>query len=204
VANFADLGGGAGGSPGGNTLSCNTSADLVYNDFGTLFAQNNRWDHVPPTEGLTASGGIDVVFTEAFVDTSGAALVAFSCNTTSTVTITLIPSGSIGSVNLTIDYDETLVAFSSATASGVAAGAIVSSNDGTGNCLPGNLCVGLVADPTSQPNGFPVGQILTVTFRNVAGGLPTEASYPITSLAVFDLSGAPITGVSSSLTVTNR
>lgn len=53
-----DLGGG--GSIGNNTLSCNTGDDLSENLVsGTVLAQNNLWDHVPPTTG-TGLGGVDI------------------------------------------------------------------------------------------------------------------------------------------------
>ncbi|MEW6683696.1 MAG: DUF1565 domain-containing protein [Nitrospirota bacterium] len=206
---LADLGGGAGGSAGGNTLSCNTDADLVYNrNTGTVSARNNVWDHVPPTEafiGAPSPPGIDILLGDASADTTGAALVTSPCNTTSTVTIALTgPSGTrIGGVDLSMDYDESLVAFSTAVASGAASGVepVVNDDPSLTNRL---VVVGLVA-----PNGFTIDgsptEILTLTFQNVANGLPSEATYqPVTLIEVSDLSGAPITGVSASLTITNR
>lgn len=50
-----DLGGGALGSAGGNTISCNIGADIQNFNFDTpIFATVNRWDHAPP-DGMVAS-----------------------------------------------------------------------------------------------------------------------------------------------------
>lgn len=49
-----DLGGG-GRRDGANTLSCNGTGDLMNNDTGAIFAQNNFWDHLDPN-GIDAVG----------------------------------------------------------------------------------------------------------------------------------------------------
>ena len=55
----ADLGGGDAGSAGGNVLACNSTNDFWSSNPSTFFAQNNQWDHIPPTAAKT-SGGTDV------------------------------------------------------------------------------------------------------------------------------------------------
>ncbi len=47
----SDLGGGAAGSAGGNTITSNDLADLMIPNgvTGTVFALDNTWDHAPPT-----------------------------------------------------------------------------------------------------------------------------------------------------------
>ena len=74
-----DLGGGAMGSVGGNTIALNTDADLhVFSGAGiTVSAQNNAWDNVPPSTHVGATNpqdGRDVWIFNALdaVDTTGA------------------------------------------------------------------------------------------------------------------------------------
>ena len=60
-----DLGGGSMGSLGGNILSCSGTTDLWVNTAGTIQAQNNKWDHVPPTTSSnvppsTCNAGSDI------------------------------------------------------------------------------------------------------------------------------------------------
>ena len=47
-----------------NMLSCNTGTDLVNSTTGTINAQNNQWDHAPPTDGnlqgYCNNGGEDI------------------------------------------------------------------------------------------------------------------------------------------------
>jgi parallel beta-helix repeat protein len=43
-----DLGGGALGSVGHNVISCNTTNDVWTNQFPTIVAHDDYWDHVPP------------------------------------------------------------------------------------------------------------------------------------------------------------
>ena len=76
----ADLGGGADGSTGGNQLSCSGAADLI--DSGGVSAQNDFWDHVPPTfqQDGVPSGGVDVNTSGPNIPSStGAQLVASPC-----------------------------------------------------------------------------------------------------------------------------
>jgi uncharacterized repeat protein (TIGR02543 family) len=58
----ADLGGGSYGSVGNNNMSCNTNTDVYYSaSSGSLFADNNIWDHTPPNVSTTMPlGGIDI------------------------------------------------------------------------------------------------------------------------------------------------
>jgi hypothetical protein len=76
-----DLGGGSFGSVGNNILSCNTNTDFWTNIAGTVNANNNKWDHVPPTQSSTALGnGLDLYFSTATtVTTAGAALAPNPC-----------------------------------------------------------------------------------------------------------------------------
>lgn len=69
-----DLGGGAAGSGGLNTLSCNTVNDLWTATAAiTIDAQNNLWDHVAPSgNDLFNAAGATIV-------TTGAALTASPC-----------------------------------------------------------------------------------------------------------------------------
>jgi hypothetical protein len=75
-----DFGGGVAGSVGNNILSCNTT-DFWTNIAGTVNANNNRWDHVPPTQSSAAFGnGLDLYFTSGTtVTTAGAALAPNPC-----------------------------------------------------------------------------------------------------------------------------
>ena len=70
----ADLGGGS-LSTGGNTFSCNTNID-VYVGSGFVNADNNLWDHAPPTVGTT--GGADL-YKGGTVTTANAAAAAGGC-----------------------------------------------------------------------------------------------------------------------------
>jgi parallel beta-helix repeat protein len=63
-----DLGGGARGSAGGNTIQGNTQAGLKNQCATAIWAQNNTWDNDPPTEGqpypcdLENSGGGSIIW----------------------------------------------------------------------------------------------------------------------------------------------
>jgi hypothetical protein len=75
-----DMGGGATGSTGGNIISCNNRNDLWTNSGVTIDAQNNLWDHVPPTVSDGAGGGIDIRRDLAStVITTGAMLAPSPC-----------------------------------------------------------------------------------------------------------------------------
>ncbi|UFH58713.1 DUF1565 domain-containing protein [Sulfurovum mangrovi] len=83
--NGVDFGGGAAGSAGGNIFSCNSGNDLMsYISFsGLVFAENNMWDHTPPTETITnESGGIDVynMHDVSTIEISGYTLAPSPCN----------------------------------------------------------------------------------------------------------------------------
>ncbi|WDT74591.1 MAG: fibronectin type III domain-containing protein [Candidatus Manganitrophus sp.] len=57
-----DLGGGQRESNGGNTISCNTTADITLGDtVQTILAHRNFWDHLPPTVSSEPGSGIDIV-----------------------------------------------------------------------------------------------------------------------------------------------
>jgi parallel beta-helix repeat protein len=74
----ADFGGGAQSSAGGNVLSCNTQTDLFVNVLN-LGAQNNAWDHVPPSASSgNIGGGVDVTEVHP-VTTTGATLAPNPC-----------------------------------------------------------------------------------------------------------------------------
>jgi hypothetical protein len=78
VSGNADLGGGTLGSTGGNTLSCNTNSDLYATV--SLHAQNNAWDHNPPTLSPTPGSGVDIATpTGATVTTVGSTVVPVPC-----------------------------------------------------------------------------------------------------------------------------
>jgi hypothetical protein len=68
-----DLGGGASGSAGGNTISCNTVNDLWTNSLLTINAANNFWDHVPFSGNDLFNGGA------ATIITTGGALAPNRC-----------------------------------------------------------------------------------------------------------------------------
>jgi hypothetical protein len=77
----ADYGGGALGSAGGNTVSCNSIADLWVST-GGIAAANNFWDHVPPTiSNVGPGGGVDIYdFAGATAPTTtGAAFATGGC-----------------------------------------------------------------------------------------------------------------------------
>lgn len=79
-----DLGGG-GSSAGGNQIYCNTTADIDYEDgLNVIDAQNNQWDHSPPTTATgTPSGGIDIGYVQAsqdgMINTANSSVVASPC-----------------------------------------------------------------------------------------------------------------------------
>jgi nitrous oxidase accessory protein NosD len=75
-----DLGGGAAGSAGGNTLSCSTGNDLWTNlpNTSTIYAQNNLWDLASPSTGTGATNDI-YNLNVATVDVTGAAQAAGFC-----------------------------------------------------------------------------------------------------------------------------
>lgn len=70
-----DLGGGAAGSTGGNTISCNQINDLWTNQGPsvTINAANNLWDHVPLAGNDVFNGG------GAIILSTGATLAATIC-----------------------------------------------------------------------------------------------------------------------------
>ena len=76
-----DLGGGPTGSAGGNTISCNGLHDLFLSGDVPVDAQNNFWDHNPPTIGFSYSdadiggGG----FSPSRVNMTGSQLAATPC-----------------------------------------------------------------------------------------------------------------------------
>jgi parallel beta-helix repeat protein len=72
-----DLGGGALSSAGNNTLSCNTANDLWCGGSG-VFAENDVWDHVPPTTVVDA-GHPDIFSAGALPNATGASLTAAPC-----------------------------------------------------------------------------------------------------------------------------
>jgi len=75
-----DLGGGATGSNGGNIISCNTENDLWTNAGVTIDAQNNFWDHVPPTVSDVGTADIDIRRDlSSTVITTGAVLAPSPC-----------------------------------------------------------------------------------------------------------------------------
>ena len=75
-----DLGGGATGSNGGNIISCNTQNDLWTNSGVTIDAQNNFWDHVPPTVSDVGTADIDIRRDlSSTVITTGAMLAPSPC-----------------------------------------------------------------------------------------------------------------------------
>ncbi len=81
----ADLGGGSAGSTGGNQIYCNTTADISYEDgVNGIDAQNNQWDHSPPTTATgSPTGGIDIDYAQASQDgtinAANSSLVASPC-----------------------------------------------------------------------------------------------------------------------------
>ncbi len=76
-----DLGGGATGSVGDNTISCNTGNDIWTNTAQiTIAAANNHWDHVPPTSSATNSAAFDIENGQVVpLDTTGATLATTPC-----------------------------------------------------------------------------------------------------------------------------
>lgn len=69
----ADLGGGGAGSAGRNTLACNVEVDLVVTTPNApVDAEDNGWDHVPPTSTTGCASGFDVCTGGATVGTAGA------------------------------------------------------------------------------------------------------------------------------------
>jgi hypothetical protein len=76
-----DLGGGATGSAGNNTIACNTEFDVWTNTPAiTITAKNNRWDHVPPTSSATTPATTDIYNGQSVpLDTTGATLAAAPC-----------------------------------------------------------------------------------------------------------------------------
>lgn len=72
-----DLGGGAAASAGGNSIFCNTTNDVRAAIAVTVDAQNNFWDHVPPTLG-TGSEDLYNAAASNYVVT-GAALASSPC-----------------------------------------------------------------------------------------------------------------------------
>lgn len=75
----ADLGSPPGGSAGGNVFSCNDQNDLIVAGQTplTVQAQNNSWDHMPPSVGCAAT--TDLCQQNATVTVTGAALAPNSC-----------------------------------------------------------------------------------------------------------------------------
>jgi parallel beta-helix repeat protein len=79
----ADLGGGSASSPGGNLISCNTSADLLVSAAVTVSANNNSWDHASLTLATSlgaCTGGVDICnLSGAPISPSSNTLAASAC-----------------------------------------------------------------------------------------------------------------------------
>ncbi|MDJ0972879.1 MAG: DUF1565 domain-containing protein [Planctomycetota bacterium] len=80
-ADFVDLGGGGAGSEGNNMIAFNSDADLVVHPNIHVDAQDNQWNHIPPTshtEGESAQmpSGVDhwLLSDSAYVEANGAGL----------------------------------------------------------------------------------------------------------------------------------
>lgn len=75
-----DLGGGERESTGGNTLSCNLTADVTLADtVQAVYARRNFWDHLPPTVSSAPGSGIDIV--GEGIDAEGATAASPRCLT---------------------------------------------------------------------------------------------------------------------------
>jgi hypothetical protein len=79
TSGMPDFGGGAADSTGGNTISCNTNADLLIDDSAAtvtdeISAENNFWDHAPPS-----NNDISIVQPLYTVETLGAVETANPC-----------------------------------------------------------------------------------------------------------------------------
>jgi hypothetical protein len=107
-SNGADFGGGALGSAGGNQLYCNTRNDLWLAQGEVLAAQNNAFDHAPPTVGPDGSGH-DVYRNGGTpaATTTGAAVVAAPC-TTGPATV-FAYTGAIQTFTVPAGYTEVLI-----------------------------------------------------------------------------------------------
>lgn len=71
-----DLGGGPAGSLGQNVLAKNTRADLWTVTGGiTIYAKNNLWDHVPPTEATSSSNDTVTAGNDVYNMNSAATIV---------------------------------------------------------------------------------------------------------------------------------
>ncbi|QDK22297.1 LIC10774 family surface protein [Leptospira weilii] len=77
-----DLGGGSTGSVGNNTISCNTYHDLSISLLNTvtLYAKNNRWDHIPPTVTTTGEDSDILRSSNSSIFTSGMSFATSPCN----------------------------------------------------------------------------------------------------------------------------
>ena len=91
----------------------------------------------------------------------------------------------IGGVDLTIDYDEIMVTPLSVTALGVAIGAKLEIN-------PANGMLKIVIINQNE-GGLNPGDFLQLDFNNIGGGIPTSATYPVSSIEVTDINGSNIT-----------
>ncbi|MEW6683697.1 MAG: hypothetical protein AB1451_12365 [Nitrospirota bacterium] len=101
-----------------------------------------------------------------------------------TVIVEVTGAPLIGSVALTVGFDQRLVAFEGATASGAAAGALTVVNPQPGQ---GWVKVGMI-----KADGFGSGEILRLTFRTLGTEAQAAGVYPVQALTVTDLSGRPL------------
>jgi hypothetical protein len=75
-----DMGGGARGSAGGNTITCNSIVDVEVGAGVAVSAANNTWDHVPPLQSVTFGGGMDIHLpADATITVTGATLAQSPC-----------------------------------------------------------------------------------------------------------------------------
>jgi hypothetical protein len=101
-----------------------------------------------------------------------------------TVIVEVTGAPLIGSVALTVGFDQRLVAFEGATASGAAAGALTAVNP---QPEQGWVKIGMI-----KADGFGPGEILRLTFRLLGTQAQDAGAFPIHALTVTDLSGRPL------------
>ena len=101
-----------------------------------------------------------------------------------TVIVEVTGAPLMGSVALTLGFDQRLVAFEGATASGAAAGALAAVNP---QPEQGWVKIGMI-----KAEGFGPGEILRVMFRLLGTQAQDMGTFPIQALTVTDLSGRPL------------
>jgi len=101
-----------------------------------------------------------------------------------TVNLTGVAAGTtLGALDLTIDYDATMVSFNTVVAGGLTTGALVTPND-NGDTVKAGVILATGFD------GGASGSVMVFTFDVIQPNIPAAGDFSVTAFSAFDLMGA--------------